>query len=356
MTGKKEKLTVIITGLIVGLLGVLLVLAGNPKNMGFCIACFIRDTAGALGLHKAPPVMYIRPEIIGLVLGSFLIAIAKKEYKPRGGSAPFTRFILGFAVMVGALVFLGCPLRMVLRLAGGDLNALVGFGGFICGIIVGILFLNRGYSLKRTYTLPMSEGVAFPIVQIVLLVLLVAAPSFILFTKAGDGPGGAHAAVALSLGAGLLVGIMAQRSRFCMAGGVRDVILFKDFKLISGFIAVFAAALIANLLTKNFNPGFMNQPIAHSEHLWNFMGMLLLGLGSILLGGCPLRQVIMAGEGNIDSVITVLGYTVGAAFCHNFGLASSGEGTTLNGRVAVMVGIVICLIIGFVHTRKESLE
>lgn len=55
MTNKKEKLAVIITGLIVGVLGVLLVLAGNPKNMGFCIACFVRDIAGGLGLHKAPP-------------------------------------------------------------------------------------------------------------------------------------------------------------------------------------------------------------------------------------------------------------------------------------------------------------
>ena len=27
---------------------------GNPRaNMAFCIACFIRDTAGALGMHSA---------------------------------------------------------------------------------------------------------------------------------------------------------------------------------------------------------------------------------------------------------------------------------------------------------------
>ena len=36
-------------GLIIGVIASLLVLFGNPKNMGFCIACFLRDTAGGFG-------------------------------------------------------------------------------------------------------------------------------------------------------------------------------------------------------------------------------------------------------------------------------------------------------------------
>ena len=42
--------------------------------------------------------------------------------------------------------------------------------------------------------------------------------------------------------------------------------------------------------------------------------MALAGWGSILLGGCPLRQLILAGEGNGDSAVTVFGMIVGAAF------------------------------------------
>ena len=108
---KKQKLLVLATGLVIGIFAVILVMMGNPGNMGFCIACFIRDTAGALGMHRAAVVQYIRPEIIGLVLGSFIMSLCMKDYKPQGGSAPVTRFILGFFVMVGALMFLGCPLR-----------------------------------------------------------------------------------------------------------------------------------------------------------------------------------------------------------------------------------------------------
>ena len=66
---KKEKTTIVVAGLIIGVIAAMLVFFGNPANMGFCIACFLRDTTGALGLHSAAAVQYIRPEIIGLVLG-----------------------------------------------------------------------------------------------------------------------------------------------------------------------------------------------------------------------------------------------------------------------------------------------
>ena len=68
----REKREIIIAGGVIGIISVLLVYFGNPANMGFCIACFIRDISGAIGLHRAEVVQYIRPEIIGLVLGAFL--------------------------------------------------------------------------------------------------------------------------------------------------------------------------------------------------------------------------------------------------------------------------------------------
>lgn len=165
MTKNKEKLTIIIAGCIIGVISSLLVFFGNPANMGFCIACFLRDIAGGVGLHRAAAVQYIRPEIIGLVLGSFAVALAKKEFSAKGGSSPITRFMLGFFVMIGCLMFLGCPFRMILRMAGGDLNALFGLAGFVAGILAGVFFLNKGYSLKRTYKLPSSDGVMLPVIM-----------------------------------------------------------------------------------------------------------------------------------------------------------------------------------------------
>lgn len=358
---KKEKTTIMAAGVIIGIIAVALVYFGNPANMGFCIACFLRDTSGALGLHSAAAVQYIRPEIIGLVLGACILALINKEFKPRGGSAPVTRFILGVFVMIGCLMFLGCPFRMILRLAGGDLNAIFGFIGFAAGILAGVFFLKKGYTLKRSYKMQTIEGGLFPVVQIVFLILLVAAPTFIHFTAADGGPGGKHAAIYIALAAGLIVGALAQKTRLCMVGGIRDVVLFGEWKLLLGFVAILVSALIGNLIlgavtgTPYFTVGFAGQAVAHTDGLWNALGMALAGFGCVLLGGCPLRQLVLAGEGNTDSAITVFGLMVGAAIAHNFGLASSAEGPTANGKLAVVIGIVVVAVIAAVNSfRKEK--
>ena len=360
MTLKNEKTGILISGLLIGIVASVLVLFGNPANMGFCIACFLRDTSGALGLHSAAAVQYIRPEIIGIVLGSFVLSLMKKEYAPRGGSSPMTRFVLGFFVMVGCLMFLGCPFRMIVRLAGGDLNAIAGFGGFAAGIVTGVFFLNKGYTLKRTYKLPASEGSVLPVMEIVLLVLLVAAPAYIHFTEAGGGPGAKHAPIIISLLAGAIVGALAQRTRLCMVGGIRDIILFKETKLLLGFAAILVSALVCNLILSATTSGTYfilaaeGQPVAHTDGVWNALGMYLVGFGCVLLGGCPLRQLVLSGEGNADSAVTVVGLMVGAAFCHNFGLASSANGPTANGKIAVIVGIAVVALIACMNTFKKE--
>lgn len=357
---KKEKTTIVAAGILIGVISAMLVFFGNPANMGFCIACFLRDTTGALGLHSAAAVQYIRPEIIGLVLGACIVSLITKEFRPRGGSAPITRFTLGAFAMIGCLMFLGCPFRMILRLAGGDGNAIFGLVGFVCGILTGTFFLKKGYTLKRSYKMPKLEGAVYPAFQIVMLILLVAAPAFIHFTEPEGGPGAKHAAILISMAAGVIVGIVAQRTRLCMVGGIRDAVLFGEYKLLFGFVAILISALVMNLIlgavtgTAFFTPGFAGQPIAHTDGLWNALGMYLAGFACILLGGCPMRQLILSGEGNTDSVVTVLGLMAGAAFAHNFGLASSADGPTANGKIAVVIGIVAVAVIAVVNSTRKA--
>jgi hypothetical protein len=114
---------IVLAGAVIGVLAPLLQYAGNPKNMGICVACFERDIAGALGLHRAAAVQYVRPEIVGLVLGATIAALLFREFKARAGSAPIVRFVLGMFAMIGALTFLGCPWWALFRFSAGDLNA-----------------------------------------------------------------------------------------------------------------------------------------------------------------------------------------------------------------------------------------
>lgn len=357
---------IILAGAIIGLLAPLLQKLGNPPNMGICVACFERDIAGALGLHRASVVQYIRPEIIGFVLGAMVAAYLFREFKARAGSAPIVRFVLGVFAMIGALAFLGCPWRALLRLAGGDLNAILGLAGLAVGIAIGVLFLRSGYSLGRATKTHAAVGWIMPLIMVGLLLLLILRPQF---TKDGPiffsetGPGSMHAALLISLGVGLLIGFLAQRTRFCTMGAVRDVILMRDYHLISGVGALLVVAFVMNLILGQVKFGFAGQPVAHSSYLWNFLGMSLAGLAFALAGGCPGRQLFLSGEGDGDAAVFVLGMITGAAFAHNFALAGIADkvvegvvqkgGLTPYGMGAVILGLVVCLAIGFTMREKQ---
>lgn len=357
----REKTFLIVTGLIIGILAAVLVVLGNPGNMGFCIACFLRDVTGALGFQRAGVVQYMRPEIIGLVIGAFVAAFSAGEFRSRGGSSTLVRFFLGMFMMIGALVFLGCPLRGILRIGGGDLNAVVGLAGFIGGVLLGVFFLRRGFDLGAARTDKGSQvgGYIMIAIAVVLLIMLVTGINFnpdaggpLFFSK--EGPGSMHAPLLISLGAGVVVGFLAQKARLCLSGGFRDFFLIREYGMLLAYLGIFVGVLVLNIYFGKFNLGFANQPIAHTNHIFNFLGLFLVGLSAVLLGGCPLRQIILGSEGDTDATTAVLGMVAGAAISHNFLLASSAAGTTHWGEAAVIIGIIVVSFIGWAYREVDA--
>lgn len=358
-----SKKTLAFSGALLGALAVLLAFSGNPKNMAICIACFIRDTAGAMKFHQAAIVQYVRPEIAGIVAGAFLVSVFTKEYRSMSGSSPMIRFALGNMMMIGALVFLGCPLRMLIRMSAGDLNAYVALAGFVFGVWTGTVALKKGFSLGRAYETKKSSGYVLPAALVLILILSLTTT---LMAVSEKGPGSFHAPVLTALAVGLAFGALSQRCRTCFAGSFRDVILMKNFDLITIIGAFFVVMLVFNLLSGSFKLSFDGQPVAHASHLWNFLGMYVVGFAAVLAGGCPLRQLVLAGQGSSDAAVTFLGLFTGAALCHNFGLAgaaasaatetapavSGGPGTA--GKAAVLLCIVLLFAIGFIPVMKQD--
>lgn len=360
----ESKKTLAVAGALCGAVAACLAWFGNPANMAFCIACFVRDMAGSLGFHQAAVVQYARPEIIGLVLGAFAISLATNEFRSTGGSSPMIRFVLGMIIMIGSLVFLGCPLRMIIRMSAGDLNAWVALIGFALGVATGAFALKKGFSLGRAHEVNKSSGMVLPALLAVVLILAVGTN---LLISSESGPGSVHAPLLISLAGGLIFGALAQKSRMCFAGGIRDVILMRNFDLLTVVASLFVVMLIYNLAAGKFVLGFDTPGIiAHSDHLWNILGMYAVGFAAVLAGGCPLRQLILAGQGSSDAAVTVLGLFVGAALCHNLGLASSGTAlnaetnevvagaATANGKIACLICIAVCFIIAFTNRRKAK--
>lgn len=167
---------------------------------------------------------------------------------------------------------------------------------------------------------------AAPFWPVLLAALLVIGVATGAYAVSAEGPGSKHAPIILSLVVALIIGALAQKSRMCFAGSIRDLILMKNFDLISIIAAMFA----------------------------------------VLAGGCPLRQLILAGQGSSDSAVTFLGMLIGAAFAHNFGLVGAAAkaatetepavagGPAAAGKIAVIVCIVVLFVIAGTNLRRKK--
>jgi len=337
----------LLTGGVMGFLFAFLGKMGNPANMGICVLCFYRDIAGGIGLHKIPTLSYLRPEIIGFILGGTIFALLNKTFRTTGGAKPLIRFIIGILIGYNALIFLGCPIRMFGRISAGDWTALAGLAGVIVAVLIFNLFVKNGLDMGRSSELKTANllGWITPLFAVILLILLIWDPTGINRRHT------AHAPVLISLIAGILLGILGQWSSFCSLGGTLDMVMIKSLHRVQGTIAFLIIAFIFNLIFGQFKPGA--HPVAHNAILWNFLPMFVIGLGSVMIGGCPFKQTIMASRGSIDALIAIIGILIGIAIGHNLSLAASPKGVPVPGMIGVIISILIILIIGLLSKGKE---
>jgi len=232
--------------------------------------------------------------------------------------------------------------------------------GLITGVYIGIKFIDGGFSIGKPIQIPMINAIFIPALMILFLIVLIWEPSFIsLSTK---GAGAEHAPFFLSLFAGLVIGALAQRTGFCITGGIARLFLWgpKELKgcpktsgLLIGVVSFFLVALFASLLTGQFLLGLHGQPSSNESYGWSFLGMLMVGFGSVLIRGCPFRQVVLAGQGDLDAGAAVLGMLVGGALVQNWRLGGNAVGTPYEGQLAVLLGTCVLFVIGIMYRRRD---
>ncbi len=132
-----------------------------------------------------------------------------------------------------------------------------------------------------------------------------------------------------TFGVGLLVGYLAQKSGFCSVGGFRDLIMFKQTRLFIGYMTLIGSSLLFYALfwlmfpqafptffAKSPQPGAPGGLALGAYIILAIIGGFGLGLLGVLLGGCPLRQMVMGAEGNLRSVFFIIGMCIGAVVFH----------------------------------------
>ena len=294
-----------------------------------------------------------------MVLGSSLSALLFGEFKARGGSSPLIRFFLGFFAMVGALTFMGCPIGIILRLAGGNLDALLALVGLLVGIAIGVGFIRSGYDLGGKQILPPINAWLMPLTMLTLLLVFLAnwrVNDLSALFRSWVEPSALGAPRAVALIAGLLIGFLAQRTRFCVIGAVRDLMLIRYGEFLWGIGAMFVTAAAGYYFSGQFVLKLIRlgteTGIGYEQYLWSLLASVLTGLAFTLGGGCAVRQLFLSGEGDTDATIFIFGMFGGAALIHNFSCIDRPACGTIGGvapfgGAVILLGLFFCILTGF---------
>ncbi|MBM2828130.1 MAG: YedE-related selenium metabolism rane protein [Actinobacteria bacterium] len=333
-----------VLGGLFGAVAVGLTVLGNPASSGLCASCFLVNVAGALHMHAKSSQSYLRPELLGIVLGAFFAAFSSREFRVRGGSSPALHFVGGAFILLGCEVFIGCPIKALLRTAGGGGAGAAGLLGLAAGVAFAAIFLRDGFGFREKTTIPETAGLALP--AIAFLLLFAASMNTDLFAATGIGVGANHAPFVVSAVAGIFFGAAGQRSRFCVTGSIKTAVLARDFREGAGTVAFLAVALLLNVALGNFHPTVTLEPGAHTDLAWAFLAMAMVGFGAILISGCPFRQLVLASTGDMDAAAAVAGMLLAASLSVTLGIGSSPAGVAPAGKLAVLAGWIFFLGMG----------
>ena len=150
-----QRVSAVTYGVVAGLLAVgVQVFLGvkPPPAYGICVACHTRDLVAWLANNlvgtnwEIAPVSAILPLLttIGMLIGAYAAADRNDERRRVALGGHWRSFLYGILVVNAAIVALGCPTRLLLLSAYGDVLALVAVAGVGVGILTGTLLLTRG--------------------------------------------------------------------------------------------------------------------------------------------------------------------------------------------------------------------
>lgn len=118
----------------------------------------------------------------------------------------------------------------------------------------------------------------------------------------------------ISLGLGLLSGVVMHRSDFCLAGAIRDIFLFRQSPLFPSLVLLITLnmvfieiARISGLLDYQLPSSLYGLPA-----LTTLLGGILFGVGMVLAGGCVVGVLYKFGAGSVSALVTILGMILGS--------------------------------------------
>lgn len=303
-------------GIILGLLNILLFAIKSPWGASGGITNWGDNLFSLFGIFNNKGITPINESNYGMlvlliVLGSFVGALFSKEFAiripPKGEM--IKGFLGGGLMAVGATVGIGCSIGSffsgVPALSGGAI--IFGFGLF-AGVIVSLKYLlwemDRfpGWSSGKSYNFLAAQPNKGNW-QIVLGFIVLTGIIIMSYAYSGN-----NMVMSWFIIISGLMGLISQRSRFCIVKSFRDPFMSGESQGSVGVMAGLLVSLIGFTAIKVFGIGAAGELSLRARELtWVFphfwakaaVGGFIFGLGMTIAGGCAVGTLWRVGEGQI---------------------------------------------------------
>ncbi|MEZ7955573.1 MAG: YeeE/YedE thiosulfate transporter family protein [Bacteroidales bacterium] len=314
-------------GILLGLLNILLFAIKSPWGASGGLTNLGDNLYSFFGMFSEKAVTPVSQNnygmlVILIVLGSFAGALFSKEFAlrvpPKG---EMIKGLLGGALMaVGATVGIGCSIGSffsgVPALSGG---ALIFTFAMFAGVIISLKYLIwemerfPKWSTGKSYTF-LAASPEKGRWQIIAGVAVLIGVIVLAYSYVDSSPVMSWFIIIASL-----MGLISQRSRFCIVKSFRDPFMSGESHGTVGVIAGLLVSLIGFTVIKYFTIGDISEVSQRARELtWvfpNFWGKALIGgfifgLGMTIAGGCAVGTLWRVGEGQIKLWFSLLGLVV----------------------------------------------
>lgn len=249
-----------------------------------------------------------------MLIGAFGAALMSKEFSVRVSPIPE----LGKGIFGGLLMGLGCVLGMGCTV-GNFFSGFAALSGgaivFVIGLLIGV-FLAVKYLLWEmekhpnwssgkswTFLKPKTEGRSLqPLIGVV--VLLLGGALALTYDAAAE-----KVLIGFVL-IGLLIGIILQRSRWCIVRALRETFMTGDATPTMAIIAGIVVGTIGFTTIKAM--GIRSEMTMVAANFWvpAIVGGIIFGFGMTIAGGCTVGSTWRAAEGHVKLWFSLLGIVI----------------------------------------------
>ena len=311
-------------GITLGILNILLFAIKSPWGASGGINNWGENFYKILGVSDFEGAASINTSLYGMlcvliVVGAFVGALFSKEFAIR--VPPVGELIKGFIggglMAIGATLGIGCTIGSffsgVPALSGG---AIIFTIGLFIGVIVALKYLlwemeNRpGFSTGKSFNFLAASGGKGK--WQIWAGWIVTAGMFVMAYVYSEN----NAVMAWFIIIGLLMGLICQRSRFCIVKAFRDPFMTGEADGSVGVMAGLIVGLIGFTVIKYFGIGAGDASMRVREMTWVFshfwlrgiIGGFIFGVGMTIAGGCAVGTLWRVGEGQVKLWAAALGF------------------------------------------------